>query len=94
MLSFTLLLHAKDVTYSSLTYIYDLYLPLFNFNFDFNCSSTPQVFNPRVRVESLLVSPISQASAQQRAGRAGRTQPVSPFPQIYQLLLIYLSSYQ
>jgi pre-mRNA-splicing factor ATP-dependent RNA helicase DHX15/PRP43 len=28
-----------------------------------------------VRVESLLVSPISQASAQQRAGRAGRTQP-------------------
>ena len=38
-----------------------------------------QVFNPRVRVESLLVSPISQASAQQRAGRAGRTQPVSSF---------------
>ena len=38
---------------------------------------TMQVFNPRVRVESLLVSPISQASAQQRAGRAGRTQPVS-----------------
>ena len=38
--------------------------------------STSQVFNPRVRVESLLVSPISQASAQQRAGRAGRTQPV------------------
>ena len=26
-------------------------------------------------MESLLVSPISQASAQQRAGRAGRTQP-------------------
>jgi len=34
-----------------------------------------KVYNPRVRVESLLVSPISQASAQQRAGRAGRTQP-------------------
>lgn len=34
-----------------------------------------QVYNPRIRVESLLVSPISQASAQQRAGRAGRTQP-------------------
>jgi len=33
------------------------------------------VFNPRIRVESLLVSPISQASAKQRAGRAGRTQP-------------------
>lgn len=28
-----------------------------------------------MRVESLLVSPISKASAQQRAGRAGRTQP-------------------
>ena len=33
------------------------------------------MYNPRVRVESLLVSPISQASAQQRAGRAGRTKP-------------------
>ena len=28
-----------------------------------------------MRVESLLVSPISQASANQRAGRAGRTRP-------------------
>lgn len=34
-----------------------------------------KVYNPRVRVESLLVSPISKASAQQRAGRAGRTKP-------------------
>lgn len=34
-----------------------------------------KVYNPRIRVESLLVSPISQASAKQRAGRAGRTQP-------------------
>lgn len=32
-----------------------------------------KVFNPRMRVESLLVSPISKASAKQRAGRAGRT---------------------
>lgn len=37
--------------------------------------SKQKIFNPRIRVESLLVSPISQASAQQRAGRAGRTQP-------------------
>lgn len=37
--------------------------------------SKQKVFNPRVRVESLLVSPISRASARQRAGRAGRTQP-------------------
>jgi pre-mRNA-splicing factor ATP-dependent RNA helicase DHX15/PRP43 len=34
-----------------------------------------KVYNPRVRVESLLVTPISKASAQQRAGRAGRTRP-------------------
>ena len=34
-----------------------------------------KVFNPRMRVESLLVSPISKASAKQRAGRAGRTRP-------------------
>ena len=32
-----------------------------------------KVYNPRIRVESLLVSPISKASAQQRSGRAGRT---------------------
>lgn len=37
--------------------------------------SKQKIFNPRIRVESLLVSPISQASAQQRSGRAGRTQP-------------------
>lgn len=37
--------------------------------------SKQKVYNPRVRVESLLVTPISKASAQQRAGRAGRTRP-------------------
>lgn len=37
--------------------------------------SKQKVYNPRIRVESLLVSPISRASAQQRAGRAGRTKP-------------------
>ncbi|GAU26002.1 hypothetical protein TSUD_166840 [Trifolium subterraneum] len=34
-----------------------------------------KVYNPRVRAESLLVSPISKASAHQRPGSAGRTQP-------------------
>uniref|UniRef100_A0A0A1XSA0 RNA helicase n=1 Tax=Zeugodacus cucurbitae TaxID=28588 RepID=A0A0A1XSA0_ZEUCU len=34
-----------------------------------------KVYNPRIRVESLLISAISKASAQQRAGRAGRTRP-------------------
>ncbi|KAK8810499.1 hypothetical protein WA158_007074 [Blastocystis sp. Blastoise] len=34
-----------------------------------------KVYNPRIRVESLLVTPISKASANQRAGRAGRTRP-------------------
>lgn len=37
--------------------------------------SKQKVYNPRIRVDSLLVSPISKASAQQRAGRAGRTRP-------------------
>lgn len=39
----------------------------------------PKVYNPRVRVESLLVSPISRASAKQRSGRAGRTRPGKAF---------------
>ncbi|KAJ9189049.1 hypothetical protein P3X46_000390 [Hevea brasiliensis] len=33
------------------------------------------VYNPKLRVESLVITPISQASAKQRAGRAGRTGP-------------------
>ena len=37
--------------------------------------SKQKVYNPRVRVESLLVSPISKASSSQRSGRAGRTKP-------------------
>jgi pre-mRNA-splicing factor ATP-dependent RNA helicase DHX15/PRP43 len=37
--------------------------------------SKQKVYNPRARVESLLVSSISKASAQQRSGRAGRTRP-------------------
>lgn len=34
-----------------------------------------KVFNSQTRVESLVVTPISQAAAKQRAGRAGRTRP-------------------
>ncbi|KAJ1983645.1 DEAH-box ATP-dependent RNA helicase prp43 [Dimargaris verticillata] len=34
-----------------------------------------KVYNPRIRIESLLVSPISKAAAKQRCGRAGRTRP-------------------
>lgn len=37
--------------------------------------SKQKLYNPRVRVESLLVTPISKASAHQRSGRAGRTCP-------------------
>ena len=37
--------------------------------------SKQKVYNPRLRIESLLVSPISRASAKQRSGRAGRTKP-------------------
>jgi ATP-dependent RNA helicase DHX8/PRP22 len=34
-----------------------------------------KVYNPRSGMDSLIVNPISQASARQRAGRAGRTGP-------------------
>jgi len=37
--------------------------------------SKQKVFNPKTGMDSLVVVPISQASAQQRAGRAGRTGP-------------------
>jgi pre-mRNA-splicing factor ATP-dependent RNA helicase DHX15/PRP43 len=37
--------------------------------------SKQKIYNPRLRIESLLVSEISQASAKQRSGRAGRTRP-------------------
>jgi pre-mRNA-splicing factor ATP-dependent RNA helicase DHX15/PRP43 len=37
--------------------------------------SKQKAYNPSTRVESLLVSPISKESAQQRTGRAGRTRP-------------------
>ncbi len=33
------------------------------------------MFNPKNGMDSLVVAPISQASAKQRAGRAGRTGP-------------------
>ncbi|MCO5549395.1 hypothetical protein L7F22_002866 [Adiantum nelumboides] len=33
------------------------------------------VYNPKLRLDSLVITPISQASARQRAGRAGRTGP-------------------
>lgn len=45
--------------------------------------SKQKVYNPRLRVESLLVSPISRASAKQRAGRAGKVYI------IYMLLLAF-----
>ncbi|CAA7017127.1 unnamed protein product [Microthlaspi erraticum] len=37
--------------------------------------SRQKVYNPRTGIQSVLVSPISKASADQRAGRAGRTRP-------------------
>ena len=50
--------------------------------------SKQKVYNPRTRVESLLVTPISQASAQQRAGRAGRTKPGKSHHQLTQPCLL------
>lgn len=41
-----------------------------------DCGFSKQTsYNPRTGMESLIVSPISQASANQRAGRAGRVAP-------------------
>jgi ATP-dependent RNA helicase DHX8/PRP22 len=37
--------------------------------------SKQKVFNPKLGMDALVVTPISQASARQRAGRAGRTGP-------------------
>ena len=37
--------------------------------------SKQKVYNPKAGMDSLVVTPISQASAKQRAGRAGRTGP-------------------
>lgn len=37
--------------------------------------SKQKVYNPKIGMDSLVVAPISQASARQRAGRAGRTGP-------------------
>ena len=37
--------------------------------------SKQKTYNPKTGLESLIVAPISQAGATQRAGRAGRTQP-------------------
>ncbi|KAL6071816.1 putative PremRNA splicing factor [Balamuthia mandrillaris] len=34
-----------------------------------------RAFNPRTCIDSLVVTPVSKAAAQQRAGRAGRTRP-------------------
>lgn len=33
------------------------------------------VFNPKIGMDSLQVTPVSQANAMQRSGRAGRTGP-------------------
>eukprot|EP00850_Spirogloea_muscicola_P010129 SM000058S18559 [mRNA] locus=s58:491455:496651:- [translate_table: standard] len=37
--------------------------------------SKQKVYNPKLGLDSLVITPISQASARQRAGRAGRTGP-------------------
>lgn len=37
--------------------------------------SKQKSYNPRTGMESLIVTPVSKASAQQRAGRAGRVSP-------------------
>ena len=41
--------------------------------------SKQKVYNPRLGMDSLVVTPIAQASANQRSGRAGRTAPGRAF---------------
>ena len=38
-----------------------------------------KVYNPRIGMDALVVTPVSQANAEQRAGRAGRTGPGQAF---------------
>ncbi len=51
-----------------------------------------QVYNPKNGMDSLVVTPISQASARQRAGRAGRTGPGATPPYLPSLSLLLISS--
>lgn len=48
-----------------------------------------KVYNPCIRVESLIETPISKAAAQQRAGRAGRTQPGKRFRLYTEYVLLF-----
>ena len=47
----------------------------FSMGHDLTLAMPFQVYNPKIGMDSLVVAPISQASAKQRAGRAGRTGP-------------------
>ncbi|MEQ2178185.1 hypothetical protein GOODEAATRI_011269, partial [Goodea atripinnis] len=47
-----------------------------------------RAYNPRTAIESLVVTPISKASASQRAGRSGRNRPGKCF-RLYTVLFFY-----
>jgi ATP-dependent RNA helicase DHX8/PRP22 len=47
------------------------------------------VFDPKLGMDALVISPISQASANQRAGRAGRTGPGKCY-RLYELVVLRL----
>ena len=58
------------------TNIAETSLTIDNIVYVIDCGLSKQTcFNPRTGLESLIVTPISQASANQRAGRAGRVAP-------------------
>ena len=47
-----------------------------------------KVYNPRIGMDALQIYPISQANANQRSGRAGRTGPGQCYR--YSILLIFV----
>lgn len=71
-----------SITIDGIVYVVGEYLhDVFPWKVGINKSATDSgleirpVYNPRLRMSSVLTCPISKASAKQRAGRAGRTQP-------------------
>mmetsp|Transcript_5878 Transcript_5878/g.11669 ORF Transcript_5878/g.11669 Transcript_5878/m.11669 type:complete len:269 (+) Transcript_5878:516-1322(+) len=77
------------------TNIAETSVTLENISFVIDCGfSKKKIFNPRMRIDSLLSSPISKASAHQRSGRAGRTKIGTCFRMYTEFVFNEILSYQ